>query len=512
MTGEGKVGAVRPVHEPKAWRRRLAAGAILAGLAVLLAQRVGEADVCTGIEAVEGLVVQRMSSHAEWLFPRQNSGQPTFKPPLFHWSAVALQHALGLAETTSRSLRLTSGAFALATACATMLLARALLGGDGALLAGLALAASAQFVGEGRFGRVDMALTFFETVALAAFVGWLGVRARSAPVALPGTPGGARRGVAWLYLLALAMGAAVLTKGPVGALVPGAAIVAFLLFERRPAELLAMLRPGPLLSGALVASAFYAACWWSGRFEFLQRQVEWENLRRFSGGLGRMKSWYYAVPILLNSAPISLLVPWTVLLALLGRIPARGDEPGGPERRRAGLRFLAVFWVVTVVFFSMAAYKRRAYLLPLWPPAAVLLAGWVDSLAVRWRGLAARRAFAALCAVLALVNLFLLPWKERRECRDLSLRPVAADLRATLAPDESLTLLDLDEEAYAPLLFYLGREAPLHEGGTLDEAPPGAILLTADAWGAARPATPGFVEVLSSNHGAQHMVLLRRAP
>lgn len=499
--GGGTSGGSRPGARPV-----LAALGVLLLLATLLVQRIGAADVCTGIEAVEALVVQRIASHDEWLFPRQNSGQPTFKPPLFHWSAVLLQRALGFPGTTGASVRLASAAWALAAAIAAMWLARRALDADAAVLAGLALAATTPFVGEGRFGRVDMALACWETLALAAFVGWLG--ARGTDDGAPSDGGTRRAGAAWLYLLALSMGAAVLTKGPVGALVPGAAIVAFLMLERRPLDVLALLRPGPVVFGALLASAFYLACWWSGRLEFLQRQVEWENLRRFSGDLGTMKPWYYVVPILFGAAPISLFVPWAVGLALVGRLPA-GDGAASAGGRGV-LRLLAVFWLVTVVFFSAAAYKRRAYLLPVWPAAAVLLAAWVRSVDVRWRGLDARRAFLAACGVLVLVNLFWLPWKERRECRGGSQRAIADGLRSTLAPDEPIHLQGLDEEVFAPLLFYLGREAPLNETGTLAGAPPGAILLTREAWAAARLHDPGWVEVASFDQGPAKLVLVRR--
>jgi len=491
-------------------RPGLAAVGALLLLALLLVQRIGVADVCTGIEAVEALVVQRIAAHDEWLFPRQNSGQPTFKPPLFHWSAVALQRTLGLRETTAGSVRLASAAWALATAIAVTWIAGRALGAGGAALAVLALAAMPPFVGEGRFGRVDMALAFWETLALAAFVGWFGARA-----ALRREPGATadaspRAGAGWLHLLALSMGAAVLTKGPVGALLPGAAIVAFLLLERRPREILALLRPGPLALGASVASAFYLACWWSGRLEFLQRQVEWENLRRFSGDLGTMKPWYYVVPILLGAAPISLFVPWAVARALAGG--ASTGDGREAARGRAILRLLAVFWLVSVVFFSLAAYKRRAYLLPTWPAAAVLLAALVGSIDVRWRGLDARRAFLAACGVLVLVNLAWLPWKERRECRGGSQREIADAIRGALGPGEPVGLQGLDEEVWAPLLFYLGREAPLNETGTLAGAPPGAILLARDAWNGARRQAPGWVEVLSSERGPESVVLVRRAP
>src|SRR5689334_13393957 len=177
-----------------------------------------------------------------------------------------------------------------------MWFAHGILGIDGAVLAGLILAGSYQYVSQGRYGRVDMTLCFFETLALLSFFWWL-PRRRNTRVAE--ARGQGRVGA--LYLMALAMGLGVLAKGPVGALLPGLAIVVFMVVEGRPRQLLAMLEPGALVLGAALASSWYLACYFGGRYEFLDQQLGAENFGRFSGSLGAMPLYYYVVPILLNS-------------------------------------------------------------------------------------------------------------------------------------------------------------------------------------------------------------------
>ena len=49
------------------------------------------------------------------------------------------------------------------------------------------------------------------------------------------------------------------------------------------------------------------------------------------------------------------------------------DDPTNNLRAIGAVRLFAIFWLVTVVFFELSAFKRRAYLLPLWPASAVLL-------------------------------------------------------------------------------------------------------------------------------------------
>ena len=52
-----------------------------------------------------------------------------------------------------------------------------------------------------------------------------------------------------------------------------------------------------------------------------------------------------------------------------------------------------------MVFFSIAAYKRRAYLLPLWPPSAAMLAWMVTLASERIGGRALKARYAAMCIV-----------------------------------------------------------------------------------------------------------------
>src|SRR6266853_6372304 len=89
-----------------------------------------------------------------------------------------------------------------------------------------------------------------------------------------------------------------------------------MIVERRPRQLLTMFDPGALIVGAALASSWYVACAIGGRYAFLNRQLGDENLGRFVGSLGAMAPWYYLKPILLNSAPLSILIPIAAIYAL----------------------------------------------------------------------------------------------------------------------------------------------------------------------------------------------------
>ena len=482
--------------------------AITLVIAVLTLHRLGASDVCGGDEAIEGVFVQQMVEHDQLLFPVENGKVPMFKPPMFHWTAVAIDRLAGIRKVTAANLRLPSALYAIAGAVLTMLFALEFLGLDVAVLAGLALAGSYQYINQGRFGRVDMTLCFFETLALFAFLGWMPRDAASS-----GRDARFESSQPLLYLLAVALGLGVLAKGPVGAILPGISIFVFMLIENRGRQILAMLDPGAIIVGAAIASSWYLACYLSGRFAFLNQQLDTENVGRFFGSLGAMAPWYYLKPVLLNSAPLSILVPVAAVYGLLTkrRDTADSDSVSSPAesgRARAAVRLFAIFYFVTVIFFSVAAYKRRSYLLPVWPAAAVMLAWWIVSIPpIEWRRTSIR-AFAALCIGLIVFNFIYIPHSEVRSCGDDSFRPAAEEIARVVAPADPLYLYGFHEEV-APLLFYLDRDAPVLNG-RLGDAPPGFIILPAEVWKTHQREALDFEPVLTSDHGNRHLVLIKR--
>ena len=494
--------------------RLLPLAAITLLIGILTLNRLGASDVCGGSEAAMAVYVQEMIAQHQLLFPLDNCTIPMYKPPLYHWTATGLAALLHETAATPFNLRLPSAVYAIGGAILTMALASVLLGPRGTILAGLILCGSYQYISQARIGLVDMTLTFYETLALYAFLFWLILGRASSATA---------KGRAFAhYVFAAAMGLGVLAKGPVGAILPGAAILLFLLIERDWPELLALLKPGPLILGGVIASSWYLACLAGGRYDFLHLQIGSENFGRFFGSLGAMPPWYYVQPLLLNSLPLSLVVPIAIVTALLPwhviqRSPAPttaelagegettvivSDESDRPaslaasaiqwDRGRfasSAARFLAIFWVVTVIFFNLAAFKRRAYLLPLWPPSAFVLAWWItDHLMPRLSfriGAILYRSAIAMCLLLAFANLLFIPAYELHGCgapfslaslfrwpsngfagessndadQRKSYRRSAAEVDRLTKPGAPLYSYGF-QDALEPLIFYLGRCAP----------------------------------------------------
>lgn len=500
-------------------------GLLVILFAFLTTNRLGAGPVCTSNEAVEAVFVQQMVEHGHYLFPLDNGRGPMYKPPLFHWTGTALDRLSGMRKVTAFNLRLPSALYATAGAALTMVFALSVFGAGPAVLSGLILAAAYEYISQGRLGRVDMTLTFFEALSLFTFM-WL----------LPTLEDErSRRRTALHFLLAASMGLGVLAKGPVGALLPGLAILVFLVLEKRWMALRRLMRPLPLAFGFALASSWYLMCLVGARYGFLNRQIDSENFGRFFGSLGAMPYWYYVQPLLLNAGPITLLIPVAVVMALwmrraqnLGRLQLDASKSSELECAR----FFAIFWIVTVVFFELAAYKRKAYLLPLWPPSAVLLAWWTWRVAVpRW-GRWVATALEATCVVMLIANFFFISWHEVHECgarlsiaqtlewpfispygeqpsyvtSQNKLGIAAKRVNSIVGTKHPLYVYQL-QEPLEPWLFYLNRNlVPVPK--PIDKMPSGYVLTRAKVWTRGIAQKSAFKKLLMLPDGRREVVLL----
>ncbi|HJU11710.1 MAG TPA: phospholipid carrier-dependent glycosyltransferase [Candidatus Binataceae bacterium] len=472
--------------------------------AALVLNNLGTAEVCGSNEAVEAIFVQQMVEHGRLLFPLENGHAPMYKPPLFHWTATALDHLMGESEVNSFNLRFASALYAVAGVILTIAFSWQFIGASSGWLAGFILCGSYQYIEQGRIGRVDMTLCFFETLALMAFMWWYADEDSTRRDWLP-------------YVFAGALGLGVLAKGPVGVILPAATCVIFLVVQRQTKQLSELASPGAIALAVIIGGSWYAACFFGRRYAFLDRQLGSENFGRFFGSLGAMPVWYYVEPILLNSGPLSLLVPLAVFFALrtYWRKPAAAE--GDPlinavapnARALDAVRLFAIFWLISIIFFSAAAYKRRAYLLPLWPTAAVMLTWWLQSIRANspvW-GHRFRRVVVLLCCGLILFNSLFLPAHQVQECAGDSVQDAAQKIDRIVGKDEPLYLYGFAEDP-APLLFYLDRSAP-PISGKLGDAPPGYVIVPAEIWRKDQQEALDLTPVFESSSGRPPVVLLR---
>jgi 4-amino-4-deoxy-L-arabinose transferase-like glycosyltransferase len=212
-----------------------------------------------------------------------------------------------------------------------------------------------------RIGVSDMLLTGCMGGALLSF--FLGYAQPSKPAAQ------ARWYLAFYVLIALA----VLTKGPVGIVLPGLIIGAFLLYLGNLREVWREMRPfwGGVVFLLLVLPWYILVIRANG-WTYINSFFGYHNFQRFTTVLNHNgEPWYfYLLMVLVGFAPWSIYLPVAIArLKFWQRCIWRSSH------RSNQLGLFALFWFVGVLgFFTIALTKLPSYVLPLMPAAAILMA------------------------------------------------------------------------------------------------------------------------------------------
>ncbi|HEX4209228.1 MAG TPA: glycosyltransferase family 39 protein, partial [Candidatus Binataceae bacterium] len=299
-------------------------------------------------EAREAVTVFDIVHGGGVILPMRAGVEIPSKPLLMHWLAALISLAAG--GVSAWTVRLPSALLAIAGGLACYLYVRRLFEARGALLAALILMTSGQYLQAGAGSRVDMTLTFFLTIAFFEFL-MVAEGLRAQPI---------------FFYLAVAM--AVLTKGPVGAILPALVALVWIALCSR----WSLLRRMQLLRGALIVGVlgggWYLLAIASGGSAFIHKQILAENLYRLTGhhGIneGHGHPFYYE-----DAALLAGFMPWTpvALIALVQAIRR-------PRRLEPRLGYLLVWFLTVLVFYSLPQSKRGVYLLALYPALATIIA------------------------------------------------------------------------------------------------------------------------------------------
>jgi 4-amino-4-deoxy-L-arabinose transferase-like glycosyltransferase len=312
-------------------------------------------------EARCGLIVRDVLEHGHWLVPHLQ-GKPYFdKPAPFFWLAAAGVSLTGSAELGGRLIPALAGL--LAVLVTYDFARRVFRSGSAGLLAGLVLATSGEFLFMARWYRMDMPLA----AAMWAAIWWFW---RSEDRRLRGELYSKIKTWLGFYLFA---GLATLFKGPAGLGLPGLALLSYFLLSRQYRRIAEMLSPPGIAAYLLVAAPWYVAVSLAEpgyASEFFLRQ----NIERFTGAVDLGHSWpgiLYVPIILAGMAPWTIFLPGIALRYFPRRWKSRNDRPA--------LSFLWICALVWLVFFSFSGTKLASYVLPVFPPLAVMVGGLLTS-------------------------------------------------------------------------------------------------------------------------------------
>ena len=296
----------------------------------------------------------------DWVTPHHNF-LPTLDKPIASYWPVALSFKLfGFSEWAAR---LPSALAALGCLLLVYQFARRHWEARTALWSCLVLATSVEFFFFARLVILDMSLTFFITLALFSF--YSAVRAEEA-----------RSRFFHSVAMYAALGAGTLIKGAVAVAVPGMVIFFYLLMTRQWSLLPRLgLARGALIYCAIVIPPYL---WMEARNPGYLRYFLWEEhfVRYVTPEFNRSQGWYYFILVLAAG-----FFPWSALLPL-----AAGDM--WRKKFADSNRFLAIWSLLPLIFFSFSKSQLPQYILPIFPALAL---GIGRFLAENFLGAGARR-------------------------------------------------------------------------------------------------------------------------
>lgn len=288
-----------------------------------------------------------MLQSGDWVTPRLNGILYFEKPALQYWMGAFSFLVFGINEFAARFWPALTG---LLSILAVGLTARRLWGNGH--YAAIVMAGSVWVIANSHFLNLDAGLMFFLTVALCSFL-WSQQDSAS--------PRENRYG---MWMAWAAMAGAALSKGLVGLLIPGCALVLYSLINWHWAAWRRM----QWLMGVAIFLLLAGPWFWLvsernpgfAHFFFIH-----EHFERFLTTTSHREGpfWYFVSYLLVG------FMPWTSFLPRLFREawPSREVSAFQPER------FLLIWAVFVFVFFSISNSKLPSYILPMFPALALLL-------------------------------------------------------------------------------------------------------------------------------------------
>jgi 4-amino-4-deoxy-L-arabinose transferase-like glycosyltransferase len=310
-----------------------------------------------------------------WLVPHFAYQERLNKPPLTYWAIAASFRVFGQNEWAGR---LPEALAALGGAAVLLVFGGVLWGAEVGVTAAICVLTCGWYALLARSAITDMPLCFFLTLTIAAFYWALSTG----------------RWQAYLVFFVAAAGGT-LVKGPLAVGLPVIVGSVYLILSRRWKDV----RWGWVAAGILVY-AVLAVPWFAAvqaRYpNFLRYTFVSENVQRFAGKYHE-EPFYFYVPVLLLGLTAWLLPAGTAALA---------DWSGVRKRAAAwqtdpAVLFLWVWFGVIFLFFTASKAKLPSYVLPCFPPLALIIARtWATG-----RPLACRRALWGTTILLGLAAL-----------------------------------------------------------------------------------------------------------
>lgn len=351
---------------------------------------------------------REMLASGNWLTPYFNYELRFDKPIFFYW-LIALSYLIfGITEFAAR---FPSAVLATATVFFTYYFGRTTISKSFGLISALILASSLEFIAIGRMSITDMTLSFF--IVASIYSGFLASFTEN------------KNKKYWWWLFYFFSGLAVLTKGPVGLVLPVAVVGFYLIFTGKVKESLkpVFTLPGALIFSATVIPWYYLIIQEHGKL-FIDYFFIRHNLERFaSSGFGQHHQPFYFYFIVILAG----FFPWTIFFisSLIKYLPKLFKSFWEKKSRLLKLDFalfkeadnrlkvilFSVIWFLVIfIFFSSSKAKLLTYILSLFPAIALLTGNlWHEFINNNENNKSIKisaRIFAGICLIAALFLIF----------------------------------------------------------------------------------------------------------
>lgn len=335
-------------------------------------------------------ISREMAVSGDWVTPRLNGLKYFEKPPLQYWAGALAFKVFGESDFTARIYTMLCGLLCVLAVGYTL---RRLVSPQAGWLGMGVLVASPYFLAFGGIVTLDMGLTAWTTLAVCAFLVAHGAARDDSE---------RRR---WMLVAWAGMALAILSKGLIGIVFPAATIFFYCLIERdwKLLTRLEWLRGGALFLAIAVPWHVLVS---QANPEFARFYFIHEHFERFLTKTHRREEpWWFFWPILFGG-----FLPWALMLF------ASWHESWRAAAGSSGFRWqrFAIIWSLFItLFFSLSGSKLPAYVLPVFPILALVLADWLlkqEAQRLWWRVLP-----VAMLVLVMIVPVWGLPDRERSE-------------------------------------------------------------------------------------------------
>lgn len=319
-------------------------------------------------EALYAEPAREMLDTGEYITTLLNYDVRFTKPPLVIWGMAVSYLIFGVNEFAARFIGACCGVLLIAS---TYLFTEKYLDQKQAVVASLTLATAPLFVGTAREAITDMPLSLFMAGAMMSF--FLANKEKNS---------------FWAYSAWFLTGLAVMTKGPVGLLLPLIILGVYHFLTRQWTNVFNTYKVVPgLFIVALIALPWFVLEIYLTKGAYFHEFIMKENIARFTSNVDSHKApfWYHLAAVMGGYFPWSLILPaalWSAVCPLKGPVSTILTRASRLSDQEKLILYCLLWSIITVGFFSLSVSKLLPYTVPAFPAIAILVAWqltrWVE--------------------------------------------------------------------------------------------------------------------------------------